>query len=116
MPLNAWNEDILIAELDNEPLFSEDMDNLHRRLEETARDEAPLPNIIVDLKSVTTVNSSNLGALLKLRTTLNQADKRLVVCSVTDGVWTALLATGLDRVFTFNDDVTTALARLQMEC
>jgi len=116
MPLNAWNEDILIAELDNEPLFSEDMDNLHRKLEEVARDEAPLPCIVVDLKSVTTVNSSNLGALLKLRTTLSQADKRLVICSVTDGVWTALLATGLDRVFTFDADVTTALARLQMEC
>lgn len=116
MPLNTWDEDIVIAELDDEPLFSEDMDNLHRLLEEAAKDEAPLPCIIVDLKSVTTVNSSNLGALLKLRTTLQQANKRLVICSVTEGVWAALLATGLDRVFVFTKAVDTAIARIKLEC
>lgn len=115
MALNSWSDQILIAELESEPLFSEDMENLLQRLEEAARDDESIANVIVDLKAVSSVNSSNLGALLKLRTTLGQADKRLVICSVTDGVWTALLATGLDRVFAFSEDVTTALAMLQME-
>ena len=115
MALNSWSEDILIAELEGEPLFSEDMDGLLQQLTTSARDDEALPNVIVDLKAVSTVNSSNLGALLKLRTTLGQADQRLLICSVTDGVWTALLATGLDRVFAFSEDVTTALAMLQMD-
>ncbi len=32
-----------------------------------------------------------------------------------DGIWTALLATGLDRIFTFSENVTTALATLQLD-
>jgi len=115
MPLNTWSENITIAELSDEPMFSEDMDGLLQRLEEAVKNEESIPNVVVDLKSVATVNSSNLGALLKLRTTLGQNDRRLMICSVTDGVWTALLATGLDRVFAFSEDVTTALATLQME-
>ena len=115
MPLNTWSENIMIAELSDEPLFSEDMDGLLQRLEDSVKNDETLPGVIVDLKTVGTVNSSNLGALLKLRTVLGQNDKRLLICSVTDGVWTALLATGLDRVFAFSEDVTTALATLQME-
>ena len=115
MPLNTWSDDILIAELSDEPMFSEDMDGLLQRLEESVKSEESIPNIIVDLKSVATVNSSNLGALLKLRTTLGQNDRRILICSVSDGVWTARLATGLDRVFAFSEDVTTALAMLQLE-
>jgi len=115
MPLNTWSENIMIAELSDEPMFSEDMDGLLQRLEEAVKSEESIPNVVVDLKSVATVNSSNLGALLKLRTTLGQNDRRLLICSITDGVWTALLATGLDRVFAFSEDVTTALATLQME-
>lgn len=115
MPLNTWSENIMIAELVDEPMFSEDMESLLQRLDEAVKNEDSIPNVIVDLKSVATVNSSNLGALLKLRTTLGQNDRRLMICSVTDGVWTALLATGLDRVFSFSENVTTALATLQME-
>ena len=115
MPLNTWSDNITIAELSDEPMFSEDMDGLLQRLEEAVKSEESIPNVVVDLKSVATVNSSNLGALLKLRTMLGQNDRRLLICSVTDGVWTALLATGLDRVFAFGEDVTTALATLQME-
>ena len=115
MPLNTWSDNIMIAELNDEPLFSEDMDGLLQRLEEAVKSEESIPHVIVDLKAVATVNSSNLGALLKLRTTLGQNDRRLMICSVTDGVWTALLATGLDRVFAFSEDVTTSLATLQME-
>ncbi|MDG2200689.1 MAG: STAS domain-containing protein [Phycisphaerales bacterium] len=115
MPLNTWSENIMIAELSDEPMFSEDMDGLLQRLEEAVKSEESIPNVVVDLKSVATVNSSNLGALLKLRTTLGQNDRRLLICSITDGVWTALLATGLDRVFAFSENVTTALATLQME-
>lgn len=115
MPLNTWSDNIMIAELSDEPMFSEDMDGLLQRLEEAVKNEESIPNVVVDLKSVATVNSSNLGALLKLRTTLGQNDRRLMICSITDGVWTALLATGLDRVFAFSEDVTIALATLQME-
>ncbi len=116
MPLNAWSETITIAELCNEPLFSEDLDNLVSRIDEIRRDgDEGVPNVIVDLSQVDTVNSSNLGALLRIRKTLLSADRRLMLCRVSDGVWTAMIATGLDRVFDFVEDTTTALAALQLD-
>mgnify|MGYP006177731245 CR=1 FL=1 len=41
-------------------------------------------------------------------------DGRLVLCNVSTQVWSAFLITGLDKVFTFSDNVTTALATLQI--
>jgi len=116
MPLNTWSEQITIAELSNEPMFSEDMDSLMGRMDEIRHDDDGLvPNVIVDLSQVNTVNSSNLGALLRLRKTLINAKKRLLLCRVSDGVWTAMIATGLDRVFDFTEDTTTALTALQLD-
>ena len=58
MPLNTWSDNITIAELSDEPMFSEDMDGLLQRLEEAVKSEESIPNVVVDLKSVATVNSS----------------------------------------------------------
>jgi anti-anti-sigma factor len=115
MPLNSWSEQITIAELSDEPMFSEDMDMLMARIDEIRRDsDEDVPDVIVDLSQVMTVNSSNLGSLLRLRKTLLNAKHKLLLCRVSDGVWTAMIATGLDRVFDFTEDTTTALASLQL--
>ena len=111
MPLNPWSDEIMIAELFDEPMFSEDTQLLNQRLDDAGTDA---PNVIVCLGEVGSVNSSNLGALLRLRKTLNEADRRLLICSIQDPVWTIMLATGLDQVFSFTEDVTTALAKLQL--
>jgi anti-anti-sigma factor len=116
MALNAWSDTIMIAELNDEPMFSEDMDNLIQHLRTLRDGKEQVPDVIVDLQNVATVNSSNLAALLTARELLEKSDpkQRLIICSVSDGIWTALLATGLDRIFTFSENVTTALATLQL--
>ena len=45
---------------------------------------------------------------------LDAAQKRLLICSVNDSIWSAMIATGLDRIFGFAQDVTTALAEIQL--
>jgi hypothetical protein len=50
-----------------------------------------------------------------LRKKLVHSGRRLRVCSVDDRVWSVLLTTGLDSLFTFNDDVATSLASLHIE-
>jgi anti-anti-sigma factor len=112
MPITEWSESILIAEVNDEPAFSEDMEGLMRRLE---KGDSSLPNVIVDMKSVTYVNSSNIAQLLRLRKKLATGSSRLRVCSVHDAVWSVLLITGLDKVFEFTDDVSTSLASLLIE-
>ncbi|UCD74266.1 MAG: STAS domain-containing protein [Phycisphaerales bacterium] len=111
MPLNQWSETILIAELNDEPAFSDDMDSLGRRLGEIS---GPLPDVIVDLKAVTYLNSSNIAQLLSLRKQLSVGDARLRICALSDAVWSVLATTGLDKMFQFTDDVSTSLASLQM--
>jgi anti-anti-sigma factor len=113
MGLNDWSDQIVIAELTGEPAFSEDMDALIERIERTA--ETQMPNVILDMRNVEHLNSSNIAQLLRLRKKLVHSGRRLRVCSVSDRVWSVLLTTGLDSLFTFNDDVATSLASLQME-
>ncbi len=111
MALNNWSENITIAELNDEPAFSEDMELLIREVDEPET----TPDVIVDLKAVNTVSSSNLAQLLRLRKKLDGRGRRLRICSVNDKVWSVLITTGLDAVFEFTDDVTTSLASLQIE-
>ena len=112
MPLNDWSDRILIAELNDEPAFSEDIDAVMRRL---SREKTGPPDVIADFKSVTYLNSSNIAQLLMLRNRLKQSKRRLLGCSVSDPVWSVILTTGLDRLIGFTEDVSTALASLQIE-
>ncbi|MHC4217924.1 MAG: STAS domain-containing protein [Planctomycetota bacterium] len=112
MPLQEWSESTLIAEMNDEPLFSEDFDALAARLEE---DRDSVPDVIMNLKDVTRLNSSNLAQLLRLRKIVLTAHRRVRICSVGDDVWSVFLTTGLDKMFEFTDDVSTSLASLQIE-
>lgn len=113
MSMNEWSEDIIIAKLADEPMFSEDLINLMKRLEETPPEL--LPDVIVDMQEVSFLNSSNIAQLLRLRQFLHRSRRRLRVCSVSDQVWSMLLMTGLDKIFNFNDNVATSLAALQID-
>ncbi len=111
MSINEWSDSILIAELGDEPAFSEEMESLIRRLDETPK---PIPAVIVDARGVTYLNSSNIAQLLKLRKRLADGGSRLRLCSLNDTVWSVMLATGLDNLFEFTEDVSTSLASLQI--
>ncbi|MBX3355357.1 MAG: STAS domain-containing protein [Phycisphaeraceae bacterium] len=109
MPLTEWSDEILLVELAEEPIFSEEMGNLASRLE-----HGEARHVVLDLRNVITLNSSNLAQLLRLRKKVLSLGKRLRLCGVRDTVWSVLLVTGLDKVFDFNEDVTAALASMQM--
>ncbi|MHC4769664.1 MAG: STAS domain-containing protein [Planctomycetota bacterium] len=112
MPLQDWSESTLIAEMNDEPLFSEDFDALATRLEES---KESMPDVIVNLKDVSRLNSSNLAQLLRLRKLVLSRRRRLRICAVGDIVWSVFLMTGLEKLFEFTDDVATSLASLQIE-
>src|SRR5687768_10530580 len=107
-----WSEDIAIAELTDEPALSEELNGLIGR----AQDEGGhVPHVVLNMGSLTYVNSSNIAQLLRLRQVLAKKGRRLKLCSVTDEVWSVILVTGLDKVFKFAPDPMTALAGLQLE-
>ena len=71
-------------------------------------------DVILDMRHVQFLNSSNIAQMLRVRKLALLAGAQPRICSVSDRIWGILLATDLDRVFDFSEDVTTALAALQM--
>ncbi len=112
-----WSEDIVICDLNDEPEFSEEMQDLIVRLQERAGGggDTPIPNVVLNLAGISYLNSSNLAQLLRLRKLLIEQNGRMKLASVADPVWSIMLLTGLDKVFQFAPDKATAIASLQLE-
>lgn len=111
-----WSQDIAIAELDDEPGLSDELDQVISRLEKAAKGKkAEVPHLVLNFGNVTYLNSSNLSQLLKIRSLLDAQGKTMKLCSVSDEVLGAFTVTGLDRLFRFAPDPMTALAGLQLE-
>src|SRR5688500_11115838 len=108
-----WSDSIVISELTDEPSFSEEITALIERAEAEADER--VPHVVLNLAQVTYLNSSNIAQLLCLHKRLGKCGRALKLCSLTDEVWTLMLATGLDKVLRFAPDPVTALAGLQLE-
>ena len=105
-----WSETIVVADLQDEPGFSEELTSLTAEVER--RDERL--DVVVNLGDVSYVNSSNIAQLLRLRKAVTEAGGRLRLASVHDTVWSVMILTGLDKVFEFAPDKATAIASLQL--
>ena len=108
MPVQEWSDEITVVELADDPMFSDDMDELTERL------TAKPTDVVLNLAGVGFMNSSNIAQLLRLRKHLLQAHRRLIVSDVNSQVWGLFLVTGLDKIFEFTNDVAIALAGLQL--
>ena len=120
MPINDWSESIQVAELQNDPSFADDMAMLSSGYQRAADDlkagrpAARARNLVLDMRHVQFLNSSNIAQLLRVRKLAHLAGAQVRICSVSDRIWGVILATDLDRIFDFSEDVTTALAAMQM--
>jgi len=105
-----WSDNIVIANLADEPALSDELTSISERIE-----KAPAsPSVVLDFAQVSYVNSSNIAQMLKLRRLLMEASRTLTLCAVTDHVWSTLMITGLDKVFAFAPDLASAIASVQM--
>lgn len=107
-----WSDRIQIAELADEPELSNELQSIIEVLSSDEPDAAR--DVILNFAGVSYVNSSNIAQLLRLRAMLAEAGRRLRLCSVGDQVWSVMLLTGLDKVFTFVPDPATAITSLQI--
>lgn len=113
MGTQQWSEDIVIAELADEPALSDELASLCNRVEKAA--SGKVPHVVLNFAAVSYVGSSNIGQLLLLRRTLTEKQRVLKLCSVSDQVWSIFLVTGIDKLFRFAPDPMTALAGIQLE-
>jgi anti-anti-sigma regulatory factor len=110
MSVEHWSDSVILAELSDDPQFTDDLSAIVELCSRDARQD-----VLLSFAGVNYLNSSNIAQLLKLRklvTTTNQ--RRLKFAGVTNQVWGVFLVTGLDRIFDFVEDVPSGLASLQM--
>jgi len=107
--IENWSENIVVAELQDDPPFTDDLNNLIEQLE--SQTDA---DVVLNFSAVNYLNSSNIAKLLKLRKRVISNRRKLVLCCIGTNVWGLFLVTGLDKVFEFADSVATALAAVQL--
>lgn len=111
MAIKDWSDNIVLGELQDDPLFSEDLNLLEEMLETRSG-----RHVVLDFSNVNYLNSSNIAKLLKLRKhMLGQNSGKLRLCAINTGVWGVFLVTGLDKIFDFCDNVASGLASVQIE-
>ena len=111
MSIKDWSENIILAELQDDPQFSDDLN----ALQELVRQRNGV-SVVLDFSGVHFLNSSNIAKLLKLRKAMHSTSKgKLRLSGMKTEVWGVFLVTGLDKIFDCCNDVTSALAGLQMD-
>ena len=109
MPVEKWSDSVVVVRLADSPHIGEDLEALDQETHQRR------VNAVVDFSGVRMLNSSHLAKLIKIRRQMSAAQSRLVLCGTNDHVWSAFLVTNLDKLFEFSDDVTNALATLQIQ-
>jgi anti-anti-sigma factor len=108
-----WSDTIVLCDLPDEPELAEDIAALVDRLKTTPT--KALPHVVLNFAGVGYLNSSHIAAMLRMRKRLQEAQRKLVIASMSDDVWSVMLLTGLDKVFEYAPNTATALTRLQLE-
>ena len=109
MPIQQWSDQIIVADLTDDPQFTDELSSLTDQLE---RD--PPTDVVLDMQGVTYVNSSNIAKLLRVRKAVIARDRQVFLTGISTQVWGILLVTGLDKLFNVANDTASALTSLQM--
>ncbi len=110
MSIQQWSEKIVLVDLQDDPSFTDDLNMLLNMVQEHSD-----LDVVLNFREVSFLNSSNIAKLLKLRKQVTITnDHQLKLCGISTHVWGVFLVTGLDKIFEFADDVSTALAMLQL--
>jgi anti-anti-sigma factor len=111
MPIQSWSEDVLVAELQDDPVLTDDMKTLIDDVQKRGD-----VDVVLDFSAVTYLNSSNIARLLKLRKLITETnDRKLRLCAIGSHVWSIFLITGLEKLFDFADNVALGLASIKIE-
>ena len=109
MSIQEWSDKIVLVDLADDPLLSDDLEALADLL--GSRGDR---DVVLDFADVTYLNSSNLALLLRLRKAQIDSRRRLRLCGLVKQVHEVFHVTGLQALFDFSPQVSTALAEMQM--
>ena len=108
MSIDEWSDDIYVVDMADDPKFTDILTTLLVRLEKDTRD------VVVNFSAVGMMNSSNIAQLLRLRKVMISHSRKLVLCNANYQIQGIFSVTGLDTLFQFTEDISVALAMLQV--
>ena len=108
MAIQKWSDEITVVELGDDPQYTDELSAMMDALESRPTD------VVLNFSAISFINSSNVARLLRIRKLMLSLNRRLVLCGVNTQVWGIFLVTGLDKIFEFTHDVSTALATIQL--
>ncbi|NMG20118.1 STAS domain-containing protein [Brasilonema bromeliae] len=72
---------------------------LRKKIDEILQKESSTKTVLLDLKEVTFMDSSGLGALVLAFKALKSVDRNMVICSINEQVRILFELTGMDKIF-----------------
>jgi len=111
MSISEWSSVVTVAELQDEPILSDDLTEVIDRVNDC--EDSP-PGVVLNFANVSYLNSSNLAQLLELRKALLDLHAGLRLCELDETLLELFHVTGLNRIFSIDDTMTTALAMINM--
>lgn len=111
MGIQQWSENIIMVELaSSEPELSEELTAIQDQL-----GSGNQSHVIINMASANYINSSNIAQLLKIRELTSKAEHKLILSGMTAGVKDVMQTTGLQKVFSIQQNVPNALASIQLD-
>jgi len=108
MGIEQLSEETLLITLPEDPQSSNDLE----RAVDMTRADANV-SVIVDMSLVEIMPSPMLSELMILEKQLGNSGRQLILCSVPPSIMKLFITVGLNGLFTFSDDQTTALQLLR---
>jgi anti-anti-sigma factor len=108
MPVEKWSDKVNVVRLADDPQFTDDVETLQEQYLKNGG------SAVLDFSAVRFINSSNISRLLRLHKQAAASQTKIILCSIDTKLWGTFISIGLDKVFDFSDNVTTALATLQI--
>jgi anti-anti-sigma factor len=109
MGIKNLSKDVLLVEL---PSKSPKITRELKAVNETVSKKGNR-NVIIDFSGVEIINSANISNLLILHNLLQKSEHRLILCNVATVTKCIFVVAGLNEVFEFADDSSSALATVQ---
>ena len=109
MGIKNLSKDVLLVEL---PSKSPKITRELKAVNETVSKKGSC-DIIIDFSGVEIINSANISNLLILHNLLQKSGHRLILCNVATVTKCIFVVAGLNEVFEFADDRSSALATVQ---
>lgn len=105
--------DVAVLTLSGKMMGGPETMALHERIKSLIADG--IHNVVIDLHGVKWMNSSGLGVIMACMTSLQQANGKLKLASVTDKVQSIMMITKLIQVFDTYENAERAVAKFVEE-